>query len=209
MFHRIISSVLLIALCTACLSAQAEGDPAKGKTHFVTCLACHGENGEGNKELNAPRIGGMEAWYVSRQIQNFRSGSRGSDPKDIFGQQMTPMSQTLPDDQAVEDVAAYVASLSSPKAGATVTGDAEKGKASYAICAACHGANGEGNQALNSPALAGQHDWYTVRQLQYFKDGTRGTASGDTFGAQMRPMAMTLADEQAMKDVAAYINTLK
>ncbi|MEE8157339.1 MAG: c-type cytochrome, partial [Gammaproteobacteria bacterium] len=59
------------------------------------------------------------------------------------------------------------------------------------------------------PALAGQHDWYTVRQLQYFKDGIRGTASGDTFGAQMRPMAMTLADEQAMKDVAAYINTLK
>ena len=57
-------------------------------------------------------------------------------------------------------------------------------------------------------SLSGQHDWYLVRQLQNFKGGIRG-GSGDSFGAQMVPMASLLADEQAMKDVAAYIGTLK
>jgi cytochrome c553 len=37
----------------------------------------------------------------------------------------------------------------------------------------------------------------------------RGTNPADTSGALMRPMAQTLADEQAMKDVIAYIMTLK
>ena len=39
-------------------------------------------------------------------------------------------------------------------------GDPAKGKALYATCASCHGANGEGNQALNAPAIAGQKEWY-------------------------------------------------
>ena len=65
------------------------------------------------------------------------------------------------------------------------------------------------NKALNGPRLSGQHDWYLVRQLQNFKSGIRGGDSKDAFGAQMRPMAALLADEQAMKDIAAYIATLK
>ena len=44
------------------------------------------------------------------------------------------------------------------------------GQAQYAVCAACHGAQGEGNQALNSPKLAGQSPWYIERQLKYFKE---------------------------------------
>ena len=205
---RILKGLLLISLFTLNLPANAAGDPAKGQAGFATCVACHQANGEGNQPLNAPRIGGYGAWYVARQLEMFKSGARGSDPKDLPGQQMRPMAMTLADDQAVEDVAAYVESLAPPKPAATVEGDAGTGKALYAVCAACHGVNGEGNNAVNAPPLAGQHDWYLVRQLQYYKDGTRGTASGDIFGAQMRPMAMTLADEQAIKDVAAYISTL-
>ncbi len=45
----------------------------------------------------------------------------------------------------------------------------------YAACAACHGAQGEGNRALNAPKLTGQGDWYLQRQLKYFKQGARGT----------------------------------
>ena len=86
-------------------------------------------------------------------------------------------------------------------------GDSTKGKAYYTTCAACHGAKGEGNKALNSPSLAGQEDWYIVRQLKNFKEGIRGSNPKDIYGMQMRPMAMTLINDQAMKDVAAYIMT--
>ncbi len=87
-------------------------------------------------------------------------------------------------------------------------GDAEKGKTLYAICAACHGANAEGTAALNAPANAGQDPWYMTRQLKNFRAGIRGAHPDDTFGAQMRPMAMVLADDQAIADVVAYISSL-
>ena len=45
-------------------------------------------------------------------------------------------------------------------------GDAAKGKAAYAICLACHGADGMGNKALNSPSIAGLSTWYLERQLK-------------------------------------------
>jgi len=91
---------------------------------------------------------------------------------------------------------------------ALAAGDIEKGKTLYAICSACHGANGEGNAALNSPANAGQDPWYMIRQLKNFRVGIRGAHPDDAFGAQMRPMAMVLADEQDIADVVAYITSL-
>ena len=87
-------------------------------------------------------------------------------------------------------------------------GDAAAGAALYQTCSACHGANGEGNQALNSPKLTGQEDWYLTRQLHYFKSGVRGTAENDVFGKQMAPMAAILTNEKAIRDVVAYITSL-
>lgn len=102
---------------------------------------------------------------------------------------------------------AAVATLASTTTFAA--GDAAKGKALYGTCAACHGQNGEGMEALNAPKLAGQQDWYLLRQLQNFKAGIRGTNPKDTYGMQMAPMAQTLANDAAMADVVAYIKTLK
>ncbi len=87
-------------------------------------------------------------------------------------------------------------------------GDAVTGKALYAVCSACHGLEGEGNQALNAPKISGQEDWYIKRQLSYFKHGIRGANPQDTFGQQMAPMAATLADETAINNIAAYIQSL-
>ncbi|MBI2748085.1 MAG: c-type cytochrome [Burkholderiales bacterium] len=91
---------------------------------------------------------------------------------------------------------------------AQVAGDAEAGKALYAVCAACHGAQAEGNAALHAPKLSGQGDWYLKRQLKYFKNGARGTHEKDAFGKMMAPMAATLADDAAIDNVVAYIRTL-
>jgi len=87
-------------------------------------------------------------------------------------------------------------------------GNPEKGKSIYATCSACHGQNGEGLQATNSPRLAGLHDWYLVSQLQKFRSGLRGASPGDTFGSQMAVFAKALENNQAISDVAAYIGTL-
>ncbi len=87
-------------------------------------------------------------------------------------------------------------------------GDVAKGKALYNICAACHGANAEGTAALNAPANAGQDPWYMTRQLKNFRAGIRGADPDDTFGAQMRPMAMMLSSDQDIADVVAYITSL-
>ena len=87
-------------------------------------------------------------------------------------------------------------------------GDPERGKQLYALCAACHGPNAEGIPALNAPANAGQDPWYMTRQLKNFRAGIRGAHPDDTFGAQMRPMAMVLAGEEQIADVVAYINSL-
>ena len=87
-------------------------------------------------------------------------------------------------------------------------GDVAKGKALYNICAACHGVNAEGTAALNAPANAGQDPWYMTRQLNNFRAGVRGAHPDDTFGAQMRPMAMVLAGDQDIEDVVAYITSL-
>ena len=55
-------------------------------------------------------------------------------------------------------------------ASAHAGGDAAKGKAAYAVCLACHGADGMGNKALNSPSIAGLSSWYLERQLKNYKE---------------------------------------
>ena len=192
------------------LNAYAAGDATKGKAAYAVCAACHGANGMGNKALNAPRIAGQEPWYLERQLKNFKGGLRGANAKDPYGMQMRPMALTLANDQAVSAMAAYVSSMPvSISSESTVKGDATAGKASYMICQTCHGPKGGGNKALNSPKLTGLQDWYIVRQLKNFKAGIRGTKSGDLFGMQMRPMAMTLANDEVINNVTAYIATFK
>ena len=182
---------------------------AKGRTLFTTCIACHGPDARGMPALKAPSLAGQEEWYLVSQLQNFKNGIRGVHPKDAQGLIMRPMAATLVDDQAVHDVAAYIATLPPGKpAGATLGGDANKGKILFGTCIACHGPTAHGIAALKAPALAGQADWYLVTQLQNFKAGHRGTDPKDTQGLLMRPMAATLATDQAVKDVAAYISSL-
>ena len=205
----VVGITLALGIMTA-ENASAAGDPAKGKAAYAVCSACHGANGMGNKALNAPRMAGQEPWYLERQLKNYKGGIRGADPKDPYGMQMRPMALTLANDQAVSDMAAYVSSIPASKPSEiTIKGDVTAGKASYMICQTCHGPKGGGNKALNSPRLTGLQDWYIVRQLKNFKAGIRGTKSGDLYGMQMRPMAMTLANDEAINNVVAYIATFK
>ena len=89
----------------------ASADILRGKEKYKVCASCHGANGEGNKDLNAPKLSGMQDWYIARQLQHFKKGIRGANPKDTYGMQMAPMAMTLPDNKAIENIAAYISTL--------------------------------------------------------------------------------------------------
>jgi cytochrome c oxidase subunit 2 len=188
--------------------ARQPGDPVAGQAAYAICAACHGPDGQGVQALNAPKLTGQETWYLRRQLQYFKSGVRGTAEGDIFGAMMAPMMVTVPDDQAIENIVAYIDSLPSQPSPITVTGDVAVGEDLYGTCSACHGDDGRGIWALNAPGLADMTDWYLVRQLQNFRTGIRGAHPGDAYGDQMRMMADILADDEAINDMVAYLNTL-
>ncbi|HJP40055.1 MAG TPA: c-type cytochrome [Gammaproteobacteria bacterium] len=203
----LVSSVFFHPACAE-TTIQVEGDPVMGKTQYMTCAACHGFAGEGNSELKAPKLSGQEAWYFTRQLDNYKQGIRGKHEKDVFGQQMAGVAPLLTDDQAVRNVAAYVESLPDEPAATTVSGDVSQGASIFVTCSACHGSQGEGVQALNAPRLAGMSDWYLVNQLKNFQRGIRGGQQNDLYGKQMMAAVAFLTDEQAINNLVAYINTL-
>ena len=122
---------------------------------------------------------------------------------------MRPMARTLDVEGDIESVAEYVASLPAVAPDHGLGGDAAAGQAKYAVCMACHGPDGKGNQDMSSPPLVGQDDWYLASQIVKFKTGIRGSDPLDKTGATMAPMAATLPDDKAIADVIAYIATLK
>jgi cytochrome c553 len=192
---------------TGCQSAPAAG-PERGEYLFTNyCTPCHMGNGAGKPEVAAPAIAGLPVSYVERQLFNYRNDLRGYHFDDIEGLRMKPMSRTLMSDTDVKTVAAYVSQMAPHRPAPSLDGDAEKGKALYTTCSACHQPDGLGNEALNAPPLVNTHDWYLVTQLKKFKGGVRGQR--DAIGKSMAPMAAGLTDEQAMKDVVAYVQTLR
>jgi cytochrome c553 len=90
---------------------------------------------------------------------------------------------------------AEVSAGGAPAAAAVKPGDAAAGQGKAAVCAACHGL--DGNPASSQyPKLAGQHENYIVRQIGLFKTHKRDSAV-------MMGFVMTLTD-QDMHDIGAY-----
>jgi len=183
---------------------------ARGREVFQNCAPCHNADGSGNPEIGAPNIAGMKQWYVEAELEKFRSGARGMQFSDFEGMRMRPMALSLSTDQDVQAVAAYVESLPPVKHAPALQGDVHAGDNQFhLVCASCHGANGEGNQDLKAPRLAGTDDWYLAAELRKFKAGVRGNSSKDIEGRLMRPMARGLANDEAIRNVVAYIDSLK
>lgn len=86
------------------------GNAGAGAARYVPCVQCHGEDGLGNEILRAPPIVQMHDWYLLQEMQNFRAGARGAHPADTWGLTMRANAVLL-DDQAMEDVVAYVQTL--------------------------------------------------------------------------------------------------
>jgi len=80
---------------------------------------------------------------------------------------------------------------------AFAAGDAVAGQGKAAVCAACHGADGN-SIVPNWPKIAGQHTMYLERQLDLIKSGDRPVP-------EMAGIVMTLSG-QDMADMAAYFS---
>lgn len=92
-------------------------------------------------------------------------------------------------------IAVVLAALLAATPGFAAKGDAAAGESKAAICAACHGADGNSVDP-QYPKLAGQHEEFIAQQLALFKSGKRDNAI-------MLGFSMMLSD-QDMADVGAY-----
>lgn len=204
------TSLLLIFGC--CISGCSLGSTSaamRGQELFQNCVPCHQTDGSGNSEIGAPNIAGMKAWYVQEELEKFRDTARGMHFSDVEGMRMRPIAVSLGSENDVKLVAQYVETMPPVQHARTLPGDAQAGATLFATCAACHGQNGAGNKDLKAPQLAGVDDWYLATELRKFRSGVRGTSPLDQEGHLMRPMALTLPNEDAIRNVIAYIHTLK
>jgi len=83
--------------------------------------------------------------------------------------------------------------------GALAGGDAQAGEAKAGVCAACHGASGEGKAP--NPALAGKAEDQLLQAMKDYKSGKRANAVMKNFAAPL--------SEQEMANLAAYYASLK
>lgn len=85
-----------------------------------------------------------------------------------------------------------------PISASAVAGDADNGKALSAVCAACHGADGNSSVPTN-PKLAGQYESYLIQALSEYRSGARKNAIMAGFAAEL--------SDQEIKDLAAYFSS--
>jgi cytochrome c553 len=192
----------------AIVDALAPADSARGRAYFTTCAGCHAPQAQGNRDMNAPNLTGIDARYLVGQLRHFVAGVRGGSTS-FYGWQMNGRAAALPGDRAIRDVAAYVSTLAPQRPAASITGDWARGQSLFSACAACHGEQGQGDSARGAPALTPLDDWYQERQLRDFRSGARGGNPADVPGQLMRAAAAALPDDRAIADVIAYVNRMK
>ncbi len=161
----------LDAVDAAAITRQGNGKGA------APCMACHGADGGGQAAAGNPRLAGLEAAYLQKQLENFASGSR-------VNPVMQPTANAL-DAGERQALAIYYSNLPVPSALAqpatalppadslgsvlATRGDWGRGVPG---CVQCHGPDGVGVGA-NFPPLAGQPASYIAAQLRAWQNGTR------------------------------------
>lgn len=106
------------------------------------CAQCHGSDARGAKSYpnltDSDWLYGGSADAIKQTIRDGRNGI------------MPAQGESLGSEQAIENLAQYVLSLSGSQ---TDKVKAELGKANFVVCAACHGPRGQGNQSIGAPNL--------------------------------------------------------
>ena len=108
---------------------------------------------------------------------------------------------------------AYAAAQANEPTAAVPKADPVKGRATAAMCVACHSA--DGNSIISTyPKLAGQHAEYLVKQLRNFKSGERANPVMSGMSAplsddDMRNVAAWFASQAQKSDIAKNTETVE
>jgi cytochrome c553 len=71
------------------------GDAARG---IPACMACHGPAGAGNPGPAYPHVGGQQAWYVARRLEEYRAGTTNERDPALFDM-MAAVAKSLTDEE--------------------------------------------------------------------------------------------------------------
>lgn len=171
---------------------------ALGRSIFSnTCATCHGSSAHG--AIGYPNLSdNIWHWGGSPEqiLQTVLDGRDGVMP--AWGTVLTGMGGK----DAVDNVIAYVYTLSTPDQSLQNNYMAARGKPLYdGICVACHGVNGKGNQAMGAPDLTDDYWLYGSG-----KDSLHKTISEGRHGVM--PAHRALLGETRARVVAAYVWSL-
>jgi len=182
---------------------QIAADPqgrAMGERIFLNnCAQCHGSTAQGGKGYpnltDGDWLYGGSAEAIVASITNGRNGV------------MPPQTPALGGEEGVKNVVAYVRSLSGMTADSL---KAQQGKEKFAqICAACHGPEGKGNQAIGAPNLTDNVWLYGSSEAAIAETVTKGRGmSGLTEGQSVMPAWKDILDPAKVNLVAAYVWSL-
>jgi cytochrome c oxidase cbb3-type subunit 3 len=124
------------------VAADAEARAIGQKLFLNHCAQCHGSDAGGARGFPSLRdsdwLYGGDPETIKASIANGRNGI------------MPPLGPAVGGEEGAKELAHYVLSLSGRQHDA---GQAARGKARFAVCAACHGPEGKGNQQLGAPNL--------------------------------------------------------
>jgi cytochrome c553 len=194
-------SSLLLALTVLATVLMPSAARAEGAPNPL-CAGCHNEDGN-SLVPDFPKIAGLDAAYITKQITDFKKYKRVSE---IMG----PMAAQIQDSE-IPTLAAYFSQQKRTPGVVTDANLAAKGRQIYEegilatavpACGGCHGEKGEGTDKF--PRLAGQHAAYLVLQMNNFKNVVR---NNDARGV-MRAITLRMTEDE-MKAAAEYITSLK
>ena len=142
------------------------------------CAQCHGSDARGSKGF--PNLTDGD-WLYGGSLETLTA----TITKGRIGV-MPPMAAAVGTAEDVKNVANYVLSLSG---GAHNVAAAQLGKPKFVVCAACHGPEGKGNQALGAPNLTDKiwlHGWGEAAIVSMINTGKTNVmpAFGERLGAE-------------------------
>ncbi len=168
---RSLNRILLILSLTACASllttSSFAADAARGEKLSQTCLGCHGAPGLRNPGpvYSIPMLGGQHAEYIVSALKAYKDEQRGH-------KTMQAQASTLSDADMADNGAFFAAMDGNSRPGNVNKQKAKLGQEKSAICASCHGANGDGS-SMAYPKLAGQYESYLTQALKDYRSGDR------------------------------------
>ena len=179
---HVLKHPILVLAATCATALSAEPPPASA----LLCLTCHGADAQGNRELGAPPLAGLPAWYLEGQIESFRKGFRGAATNDLHAYQMRAVALAI-DTNALPDIVAYLEKQTPVPPPAPEVGDVDQGRWIYTErCMGCHFFHGWGDPTFKSAPIATFPAWYQQKQMEAFRSGARGSKPIDEPGWKMR-----------------------